>query len=124
MPNRMASCKIEKIDEQDIEKFHEMSRVLNILGNKKRIAILAVIKEHKEVCACELQPALGMPQPTITSHLRKMYDIGILKQKEVWKYSYYFISPKYRSLVNDILKDQTGSIPSSTGHETETEEIR
>lgn len=99
-------CEIKKIGTQDIDKYDEISRVLNVLGNKARFAILAVMSKYNEVCACELQPALGMPQPTITTHLRKMYDIGLLKRKEVWKYSYYFINPKYQPLVRDILKDQ------------------
>lgn len=113
MSNDSEVCDVKDIEDQDIEKFQEISRLLNILGNKTRVAILAIMEKHGDVCACELQPALGLPQPTITTHLRKMYDIGLLKQKEVWKYSYYFINPKYRALISDILKSQEYLISTS-----------
>lgn len=99
-------CEIKKIESVDIGKFDGISRFLNLLGNRARIAILAIISKYGEACACELQPALGIPQPTITTHLRKMYDIGLLEQREVWKYSFYSISPQYANLVDDIMKNQ------------------
>lgn len=107
------ACEVKEIKALDVDRFHEISRILNVLGNKTRVAMLSIMEKHDEVCACELQPALGLPQPTITSHLRKMYDIGLLKQKEVWKYSYYFINPKYKALINDILKNQDDTLPTS-----------
>ncbi|MCL5873810.1 MAG: metalloregulator ArsR/SmtB family transcription factor [Candidatus Thermoplasmatota archaeon] len=106
MSEEVENCKIKKIEKVDVEEYEYGSRILGVLGNKARIAILAAILKYKEVCACELQPALGMPQPTITSHLRKMYNVGLLKRKEVWKFGYYFINPQYESLVSDILRNQ------------------
>lgn len=106
MSNEVKYCEIRKIENVDVEGYEEISRVLNVLGNKARIAVLTVMKKYKEVCACELQPALGIPQPTITTHLRKMYDVGILKRKDVWKFSYYYVNPEYEGLINDILRNK------------------
>ncbi|MGC8645355.1 MAG: ArsR/SmtB family transcription factor [Thermoplasmata archaeon] len=102
--NEPEYCSIRKINRVDPEEYDRISRIINALGNKTRIAILDVISKYKEVCTCELQPALGIPQPTITSHLHKMYDTGLLKRKEVWKFSYYSINPQYTELVNGILR--------------------
>lgn len=124
MSNDEEACEIKTIESQDTEKFHEISRILNVLGNKTRVAILEVMEKYDEVCACELRPALGIPQPTITTHLRKMYDIGLLKQKEIWKYSYYSIDPKYKGLVSDILKYQPNPISASRLHEKEEDASR
>ncbi|MCL4356989.1 MAG: metalloregulator ArsR/SmtB family transcription factor [Candidatus Thermoplasmatota archaeon] len=107
MSDEVEQCEIKKIENVDVEEYDRISRILNVLGNKTRIAILAVMSKYKETCACELQPALRMPQPTITTHLRKMYDVGLLKRKEIWKFSYYYVSPQYEGLVSDILKNQT-----------------
>lgn len=116
------ACEVKEIKAQDIDRYREISRILHVLGNKTRVAMLAVMEEHNEVCACELQPALGLPQPTITAHLRKMYDIGLLKQKEVWKYSYYFINPKYKELVSDILKNQIDPVHTSNQPEEKVDD--
>ena len=110
MSNEVKYCEIRKIRNVDVEGYEEISRVLNVLGNKARIAILNVMAKYKEVCACELQPALGMPQPTITAHLRKMYDVGLLKKKDVWKFSYYFVNPEYEGLISGILKNNAETI--------------
>ncbi len=106
MSDEVGYCEIRKIESVDVEEYDDISRILGVLGNNARIAVLAVISKYKEVCACELQPALRMPQPTITSHLRKMYDVRLLKRKEVRKFSYYFINPQYEGLINDILRHQ------------------
>ncbi len=107
MSDGIGYCEIRKIEKIDTEEYDTISRVLNAIGNRNRIAMLAVISKYMEVCACELQPALGMPQPTITTHLHKMYDVGILKRKEVGKFSYYSINPKFEGIVNDILRGRT-----------------
>jgi ArsR family transcriptional regulator len=106
MTDSVQSCEIKNLENVDIGKFERISRFLNLLGNRTRIAILYVISKYGEVCACELQPALRIPQPTITTHLRKMFDVGLLRQREGWKYSYYSINQQYASLVDDILKNQ------------------
>ncbi len=121
MPGGSEACEVKEIEPQDSNRFRDISRILNVLGNKTRVAILDIMDKYNEVCACELQPALGLPQPTITSHLRKMYDIGILQQNEVWKYSYYSINPEYRELIDYILKNQANPISTSEPNEPETD---
>lgn len=106
MKDDVEACDVKEIESIEVEDYEDVAKILNVLGNKARIAILEIIFKYKEVCACELQPALRMPQPTITAHLRKMYNVGILKQKEVWKYSYYYINPTYNTLIHNILKSQ------------------
>lgn len=122
MSGETESCEIKEIEAQDVDSYLEISRVLNVLGNKTRIAILAAMEKYGEVCACELLPSLGLPQPTITTHLRKMYDIGLLEHNEVWKYSYYSISPKYEALVRDILKNQVLADSELKSHEQTNED--
>lgn len=104
MSTEAKSCRIKEIGTLAIDRYEGISRILNAMSNKTRVAILHVMTQHNEVCACELEPALQLPQPTITTHLRKMYDIGLLKRREVWKFSYYFINPEYEKLVSDVLK--------------------
>ncbi|MEM3829564.1 MAG: helix-turn-helix domain-containing protein, partial [Conexivisphaerales archaeon] len=72
-----------------------------------------IMMRYGEVCACELQPALGLPQPTITAHLHKMHYVDLVKVKEVWKYSYYYINEKYLPLVRNILKTEYSQPPTS-----------
>ncbi len=103
MSTEAKSCKIKEIRAIDLDRYESVSKILSALSNKTRIAIIEAAMNYGEVCACEMQHALGLPQTTITTHLRKMYDIGLLKQREVWKYSYYSVNPEYERLVSDLL---------------------
>jgi ArsR family transcriptional regulator len=102
-------CSIRKIEEVDSDKYEDFSRILGVLGNKSRIAILEIISKYDSVCSCELQPAMGLPQPTVTAHLLKMYEVGLLKRREEWKFSYYSINPKYENLVHQILRTKSSN---------------
>ena len=110
MPKKAKSCEVKEITAIDIDRYEGITKILNVLGNKTRVAILHAMTKHKEVCACELQPALNIPQPTVTTHLRKMYDVGLLKHRDVWKYTYYYVNPDYEQLVNDLLKCHANTI--------------
>ena len=100
------SCKLEKVGQVDIENFQKLEELLSILSNKTRLAILSVALEHKSVCACELQPALGLEQPTVTTHLQKLYAAGILEKKNEWRYTFYSIKNDYRSLIKRVIEKQ------------------
>jgi ArsR family transcriptional regulator len=100
-------CNLRKIDDVDPDKYEDLSKILSVLGNKSRMAILEIISKYNSICSCELQPALGLPQPTATAHLLKMYEVGLLKRKEEWKLSYYSISPQYGRLVGQILRSNS-----------------
>ncbi len=95
--------KIEKINESD---FQELSELLGVLSNRTRLAILAIALNYGEVCTCRLQEALGLPQPTITVHLHKMYSAGILDKRESWRYTYYSIKDSYKSFLKAIFAEK------------------
>lgn len=125
MSTEVNSCKIKEIETLGINRYEGISRILNAMSNKTRLAILHAMTEHKEVCTCELQPALQLPQSTITTHLRKMYDVGLLERREVWKYSYYSVDPEYEELVNDILKSHSNAIlPERSAHSKDEDNRR
>lgn len=97
------SCKIKNIEPIDIRKYQNLESVMSAFSNKLRLAILNALLKYGELCTCELVPATGMAQPTVTSNLQKLYSTGIIKKREEWKYTYYYIDPKYLDIVKKIL---------------------
>lgn len=105
------SCEIGKIDAIDIDKYEGVETILKALSNKISLAILAAIIKHGEACACELEPALNMAQPLVTTYLRKLYIAGILKKREQWRYTYYSVNEEFMKTVSgmpffSLLKEQ------------------
>ncbi|MGC8562108.1 MAG: ArsR/SmtB family transcription factor [Thermoplasmata archaeon] len=98
------SCTVTNVKKVDSTKYQKLAEILNGVANSTRIAILQILTEYPEVCTCDLESALGIPQPTVTSHLHKMYERGLLKKREEWRYTYYSINPVYRELIDAILR--------------------
>ena len=57
-------------------KIRRAERLLGAAGDSNRIRILLLLSK-REMCVCELESALGLPQPTASHHL------GILEQADL-----------------------------------------
>jgi ArsR family transcriptional regulator len=46
-----------------------------------------------EVCQCDLQPLFDVSQPTLSHHLRKLTDAGLLTVERRGRWAYYSTDP-------------------------------
>ncbi|MGC8934623.1 MAG: ArsR/SmtB family transcription factor [Thermoproteota archaeon] len=100
-----AKCRATKrIDPLNLREFENLERIVDALASKTRLAILAILLNYGEACTCDLTSALNVAQPTVTIHLQKLYDAGLIEKRESWRYTYYSISKKYAPLIKTILK--------------------
>ena len=64
------------------------------LADPVRVQILDILRAHKEdVCQCELQPLFDVSQPTLSHHLRKLQDAGLVSIERRGRWAYYAIDP-------------------------------
>ncbi len=96
-------CRLKNVEPVNAMDFERLEEITSAMSNKTRLAILSILLKYDEVCACELEYALHMQQSTVTSHLIKLYNFGILKKREDWKFTYYSLNEKFRSFVSCIL---------------------
>ena len=52
-------------------------KVMKALSDPSRVKILKML-QHKEMCVCEVQEALGLAQPTISKHLKILEEAGLV----------------------------------------------
>jgi ArsR family transcriptional regulator len=52
-------------------------RVMKALSDPNRVKIIKML-QHKTLCVCEMQAALGIAQPTVSKHLKILEDAGIV----------------------------------------------
>jgi ArsR family transcriptional regulator, arsenate/arsenite/antimonite-responsive transcriptional repressor len=63
------------------------------LGDPARVRIVNLLAGTDEpVCVCELIEPLGLAQATVSHHLRKLTDAGLLDREERGKWSYFSIN--------------------------------
>jgi ArsR family transcriptional regulator, arsenate/arsenite/antimonite-responsive transcriptional repressor len=67
--------------------------LFRVLGEPARLQLLSLIATQPsgEVCACELVESLGLSQPTVSHHLKVMYEVGLLEKERRGTWIYYRI---------------------------------
>ncbi|MCC2493113.1 metalloregulator ArsR/SmtB family transcription factor [Bacillus cereus] len=86
----------------EIEK---VSSILKLLGDKTRLAIMRMVYEQ-EYCVCNFVDIFKMSQPSISQHVRKLKDAGLVKEERRGQWIYYSINieSEYYELVQDMIR--------------------
>lgn len=78
----------------DAARAADVAELARTLADPVRVQILDVLRGHEEeVCQCELQPLFGLTQPTLSHHLRKLADAGLVATERRGRWAYYSIRP-------------------------------
>ena len=60
------------------------------LADPARVRIVNALATSPEaVCACEFEPSLGLSQPTVSHHLKKLTDSGLVEREQRGKWAYF-----------------------------------
>lgn len=66
------------------------AELFKALADPARVRIVnALATSDGAVCACEFEPALGLSQPTVSHHLRKLTEAGLLEREQRGKWAYF-----------------------------------
>ncbi|WP_045520972.1 ArsR/SmtB family transcription factor [Neobacillus niacini] len=95
-------------------ELEKAANVLKLLGDKTRLTIAGILKQ-RECCVCEFLEVFEMSQPSISQHLRKLKDAGMVKEERRGQWIFYSLNHQsdYYGLIEDILEhipDQTDKI--------------
>jgi ArsR family transcriptional regulator len=69
--------------------------LFRVVADPARVKIvnLLVRAGGEPVCACEFEPALGLSQPTVSHHLKKLTEAGLLEREQRGKWAYFSLVP-------------------------------
>jgi len=81
-------------------------KVMKALSDSNRVKILKML-QHKIMCVCEMQTALGIAQPTVSKHLKMLEDAGLVTFKKDGLWTNYYLtdgrcSPYAASLLGNL----------------------
>ena len=80
----------DTLDDADAEGTALLFKALADPARVKVVNLLA--KSDGPVCACEFIPALGLSQATVSHHLKKLTDAGLLEREQRGKWAYFSIN--------------------------------
>jgi ArsR family transcriptional regulator, arsenate/arsenite/antimonite-responsive transcriptional repressor len=82
-------CRPLDEDEMTSEDAEVTAALFKALGDPARVRIVNLLARNPDaVCVCDLTPAVGLSQPTVSHHLKKLVHAGLLQreQRGVWAY--------------------------------------
>ena len=72
------------------EEAEGTAELFRALGDPARVRIVNVLATAAEpVCACVFNDSLGLSQPTVSHHLKKLTDAGLLEREQRGKWAYF-----------------------------------
>ena len=78
-----------------------MAKIAKALGDPVRLQLVDVLRKHAgKVCVCELVPLFDVSQPTLSHHLKKLRDAGVVDSERRGLWAYYYVR-------TDALKELT-----------------
>ena len=82
-----------------------LAAIFRVLGEPARLQILSLIaaQPSQEVCACELVETLGLAQPTVSHHLKVLYEANLLTKERRGTWIYYRLLPEKLAMLRDAL---------------------
>ncbi|OCS84644.1 ArsR/SmtB family transcription factor [Caryophanon tenue] len=79
-----------------------MEKQLKAVADLNRLKILACLK-NGEVCVCDFTDVLGISQPAVSQHLRKLKEADIIQERKVGTWKHYRIAETQTVLMQQIL---------------------
>jgi len=70
------------------ESFRDKAHLFKAISDEKRLSILKMLT-LREMCVCELTAALGLTQPNLTHHIKKLESGGFVTHEKRGKWVYY-----------------------------------
>ena len=89
------------------EHVAELTDVMKALGDPTRLEIVGILRAAKEpVCICDLTAAFDLSQPTLSHHMARLRDAGLVETAKQGIWCYYRLRtdlpPPIRRVVDAI----------------------
>lgn len=86
----------------DALTIESLTECFKALSDPSRLRILSMLRGG-EKCVCELVPHLGISQPAVSTHLRKLRQAKLVREHKRGQWVYYEIDGRNYSFFKDIL---------------------
>lgn len=88
----------------------QLEELLKTLADKNRLRIIKLL-ETRKMCVCELAFVLGITQPSVSKHLKKLNQAGLIgsEQDRFWTNYYLKTSDKFLKIPLSCIKKYLNS---------------
>ncbi len=88
----------------DEERAGELEAVIKALADRHRLRIVNMLLRAggEAVCVCEFEPFLGLSQGTVSHHLKKLVEAGLVAREARGTRSYFSLVPGALDSVREV----------------------
>ena len=72
-----------------MDKLKETAKLNKALSDITRLRIMVLLYKRKKLCVCEIKEVIGLSQPTISSHLKILENVNLVKSFREGKWINY-----------------------------------
>jgi|SRR5690625_719780 len=89
----------------DAEQAERFAGMLKALADPTRLRLLSHVTAQgcQDVCACDLTDELGITQPTVSHHMKKLVDAGLIVRHQRGKWAHYSVVPEAFDQLRNLL---------------------
>lgn len=85
------------------EETEATAQLFRALADPARIRILnLLLSADREVYACDLVPGTGLSQSTVSHHLKKLLESGLIRREERGTWAYYSVDDAAMARLRDV----------------------
>jgi len=105
----------------DDQSAARLAALLRVLADPGRLRLLSLIQAQpsREACVCHLTKALELSQPTVSHHLRVLFEAGLVVRERRGNWVYYRMVPRALAELRDALGEpeltDLAVLPTSAG---------
>ena len=82
----------------------QLEKQLKAVADANRLKLLSCLTKG-EVCVCDFVDVLGISQPAVSQHLRKLKEAGIITERKVGTWKNYRLVEEQTPLMLGVLKE-------------------
>lgn len=89
-------CPSGLAEPMDRSTAEDLARLFKAVADPARLQVLALIRsaDNAECCVCDLTGPLGLSQPTVSHHLKKLQEAGLVRREQRGTWAWFSIVPE------------------------------
>ena len=105
VPTAAACCAPLATAPLGIENAQQLATRLKALADPGRLRLVSLLlaAPAQEACTCDLTEPLGLSQPTVSHHLKRLAEAGIVVAERRRGWTYYRVDPNALSALAQVL---------------------
>ena len=89
-PAPIACCTPVAAPDINTEQADVLAAIFKALADPHRVRIVNLLANADEpVCVCDFMPQVGLSQGTVSFHLKKLLDVGLLEREQRGTWAFY-----------------------------------